>query len=69
MEDPDDKVPPLFGVPANHAKSRVQARFLKSTKRSSLKSRVSIARFAPTCPVFRRLVWLARPKATQFPSG
>ena len=34
----DDKVPPPFGVPANHVKRRVQARFLKSAKRSSLKS-------------------------------
>jgi hypothetical protein len=35
IEARDDKVLPLFGVPANHVKGRVQARFLKSAKRSS----------------------------------
>ena len=65
----DDKVPPPFGVPANHVKRRVQARFLKSAKRSSLKSLGLNSAFRAHVPRVRRLGWLARPQATPFPSG
>ena len=65
----DEKVPPPFGVPANHVKRRLQARFLKSANDQVLSRWVSIACFAQTCRVLRRLGWLAHPQATPFPSG